>query len=150
MRRIFRPHARTHISHFNFPIKPCKIWSFLPKNLWNCNRKSYTQKRPHTRTPQARFKSHLACTSHTWECARMCVFVKIYFHNSQFENYYIKVDRLKVRKFQNENMKSSHCPKYERKKFWNFHTFTWVLKKCQSLTLNVNFQFQESSESFWK
>ena len=32
---------------------------------------------------------------------------------------------LKVRKFQNENMKSSHCPKYERK-IWKF--LPWILK----------------------
>ena len=31
----------------------------------------------------------------------------------------IKSKMLKVRKFQNENMKSSHCPKYERKNLKN-------------------------------
>ena len=31
--------------------KPCKICSFLPKNVRNCDRKSHTQKKPHARTP---------------------------------------------------------------------------------------------------
>ena len=61
--------------------------------------------------------------------------------------------RLKVRKFQNENMKLLHCPKYERNflkisawifffkffrsffSFWNFLTFTWII--CIYLSLKI-------------
>ena len=63
---------------FQFNKKTCIIWSFLPKNVWNCNRKSHTQKTLHTSTLQSRFKSHHALTSHTWECVGMCVWKFIF------------------------------------------------------------------------
>ena len=148
MRRIFWLHARTsHIS--TFQKNPAKSGLFCPKTC-EIAIASRTPKKGRTQEHRKHVSKVISHSHHTPGCVRACVCVKIYFHKSQFEHFYIKVDRLKVRKFQNENMKSSHCPKYERKKFWNFHTFTWVLKKCHSLTLNVNFQFQESSESFWK
>ena len=74
----------------------------------------------------------------------LCVISAMSFHSYWIWNI---LTFLKVRKFQNENMESSHCPKYERK-IWKI--LPWILRaEFFKIFRSYCGQFDDFRFSFW-